>query len=130
MSNLILSDIKDNILNITLNNPSSQNTLSLDIIKRLYKDYTKRYLNKILLSAVLALILAASTSSVAYLLDPAIKELFINKSETLIFIIPTLIVIAFFIKGISLYTAKFIMIGVAEDIKRDLQNKKRQWSYH
>ena len=35
MSNLILSDIKDNILNITLNNPSSQNTLSLDIIKSL-----------------------------------------------------------------------------------------------
>ncbi len=93
-----------------------------EILKRLYKEYTKRYLNKILLSAVLALILAASTSSVAYLLDPAIKELFINKSETLIFIIPTLIVIAFFIKGISLYTAKFIMIGVAEDIKRDLQN--------
>ena len=35
MSNLILSEIKDNILNITLNNPSSQNTLSLDIIKSL-----------------------------------------------------------------------------------------------
>ena len=33
MSNLILSDLKDNILNITLNNPSSQNTLSLDVIK-------------------------------------------------------------------------------------------------
>ena len=67
------------------------------------------------------MILAASTSSVAYLLDPAIKE-FINKSETLLIIIPILIVIAFFVKGISLYTAKVIMIGVAEDIKRDLQN--------
>ena len=75
-----------------------------EILKRLYKEYTKRYLNKILISAVLALILAASTSSVAYLLDPAIKELFINKSETLIIIIPILIVIAFFVKGISLYT--------------------------
>ena len=95
---------------------------NIEILKRLYKEYTKKYLNKILLSAALALILAASTSSVAYLLDPAIKELFINKSETLIYIIPSLIVIAFFVKGISLYSAKFIMIGVAEDVKRDLQN--------
>ncbi len=93
-----------------------------EILKRLYKQYTKKYLNKIFASAVLALILAASTSSVAYLLDPAIKELFINKSETLIFIIPSLIIVAFFVKGISLYSAKFIMIGVAEDVKRDLQN--------
>ena len=95
---------------------------SKEIFIRLYKQYTKKYLNKILISAILSLILAASTSSVAYLLDPAIKELFINKSETLIFIIPLLIIIAFFVKGISLYSAKFIMIGVAEDVKRDLQN--------
>ena len=93
-----------------------------EILKRLYKDYTKKYLKKILVSAILALILAGSTSSVAYLLDPAIKELFINKSETLIFIIPGLIIIAFFLKGISLYLAKYIMIGVAENVKRDLQN--------
>ena len=95
---------------------------SKEIFIRLYKQYTKKYLNKILISAVLSLILAASTSSVAYLLDPAIKELFINKSETLIFINPLLIIIAFFTKGGSLYFAKFIMIGVAEDVKRDLQN--------
>ena len=94
----------------------------IEILKRLYKDYTKKYLKKILASAILALILAGSTSSVAYLLDPAIKELFINKSETLIFIIPGLIIIAFFLKGISLYLAKYIMIGVAENVKRDLQN--------
>ena len=93
-----------------------------EILKRLYKEYTKKYLKKIIISGILAILLAGSTSSVAYLLDPAIKELFINKSETLIFIIPSLIIIAFCIKGISLYSAKFIMIGVAEDIKRDLQN--------
>ena len=93
-----------------------------EIFKRLYKEYTKKYLKQILLSAILALILAGSTSSVAYLLDPAIKELFINKSETLIFIIPSLIIVAFFLKGTSLYLAKFIMIGVAENVKRDLQN--------
>ena len=92
------------------------------ILKRLYRNYTKKYLKKILLSVFFSLILAASTSSVAYLLDPAINELFINKSSTLIVIIPLLIVLAFSIKGASLYIAKVIMINVSEEVRKDLQN--------
>tara|TARA_B100000963_G_C22629021_1_gene673917 strand:+ start:294 stop:2033 length:1740 start_codon:yes stop_codon:yes gene_type:complete len=91
------------------------------ILQRLYKSYTKKYLKKILLAAFFSLTLAASTSSVAYLLDPAINELFINKSETLLYIIPCLIVLAFAIKGGSLYLAKVIMINVSEEVKKDIQ---------
>ena len=91
------------------------------ILKRLYKDYTKKYLSKILLSVFFSILLAGSTSSVAYLLDPAIKELFIKKSENLIFIIPGLIVLAFLIKGSSLYLAKVIMINVSEEVRKDIQ---------
>ncbi len=91
------------------------------ILKRLYKDYTKKYLNKILISVFFSIILAASTSSVAYLLDPAIKELFINKSQNLIIIIPALIILAFMIKGASLYLAKVIMIKVSEEVRKDIQ---------
>ena len=61
----------------------------IEILKRLYKDYTKKYLKNILTS-VFTLILAASTSTVAYLLDPAIKELFINQNKNLIYIIQDL----------------------------------------
>tara|TARA_B100001057_G_scaffold436248_1_gene467171 strand:- start:556 stop:2295 length:1740 start_codon:yes stop_codon:yes gene_type:complete len=91
------------------------------ILKRLYKNYTKKYLKKIILAAFFSITLAASTSSVAYLLDPAINELFINKSETLLYIIPALIVLAFTIKGGSLYLAKVIMINVSEEVKKDIQ---------
>ena len=94
---------------------------NIDILKRLYKNYTKKYFPKILLSIFFSLLLAASTSAVAYLLDPAIKELFIKQSSSLIYIIPLLIILAFTIKGISLYSAKVIMIGVAEEVKKDVQ---------
>jgi ATP-binding cassette, subfamily B, bacterial MsbA len=94
---------------------------NLDIIKRLYKDYTKKYLNKILLSVFFTLIVAASTSSIAWLLDPAVKKLFIEKNQTLILIIPGLIILAFAMKGTSLYLARITMIGVAEDIKALIQ---------
>ena len=94
---------------------------SIQIFKRLYKDYTKKYLPKIFLSVFFSLLLAGSTSAIAYLLDPAINELFIKQSSTLIFTIPLLIIAAFAIKGISLYLAKIIMIGVAEEVKKEIQ---------
>ena len=92
-----------------------------EIFKRLYRDYTKKYLKNILVSVFFSILLAGSTSAIAYLLDPAIKELFINKDQKLILLIPILIILAFFIKGISLYLAKVIMINVAEEVRKDVQ---------
>ena len=94
---------------------------SFQILKRLYLSYTKKYLKRILLSVFFTVLLAASTSSVAYLLDPAIKSLFIEQKKSLIYIIPGLIVLAFAIKGTSLYLAKIIMINVSENVRKDIQ---------
>ena len=93
----------------------------IKIFKRLYKDYSKKYLNKIILSALLSILVAASTSSIAWLLDPAIKKIFIEKDQSLLIIIPLSIILAFAVKGISLYAARAIMISVAEEIKKTLQ---------
>ena len=92
-----------------------------EIYKRLYNDYSKKYLNKIILSAFFSILVAASTSSIAWLLDPAIKKLFIEKDQSLIFLIPLMIIIAFGVKGFSLYLAKATMIDVGESIKKKLQ---------
>ena len=92
-----------------------------EIYKRLYKDYSKKYLNKIFLSAFLSILVAGSTSAIAWLLDPAIKKLFIDKDQSLLILIPLMIIIAFTTKGLSLYFAKATMIGVGESIKKKLQ---------
>ena len=94
---------------------------NIQILKRLYKDYTKKHLNKIIFALLLSVAVAASTSSIAYLLDPAIKEIFIKKDQTMLLIIPILIVIAFVTKGLSLYLAKTTMIGVSEEVRKDVQ---------
>tara|TARA_E500000178_G_scaffold17498_1_gene16684 strand:- start:311 stop:2050 length:1740 start_codon:yes stop_codon:yes gene_type:complete len=91
------------------------------ILKRLYRDYTRKFVNKILISVFFSLLVAGSTSAIAYLLDPAIKKIFLEKDQTLILIIPVLIVVAFAVKGVSLYLAKIIMIGVAEEVRKDMQ---------
>jgi len=92
-----------------------------EIYKRLYKDYSKKYLNKIILSALFSILVAGSTSAIAWLLDPAIKKLFIEKDQSLIFFIPLMIIVAFTTKGLSLYLAKATMISVGEEIKKSLQ---------
>ena len=94
---------------------------NLEILKRLFKDYTIKYLNKIILAVFFSILVAGSTSATAWLLDPAIEKIFINKDQTLILVIPFLIVIAFATKGISLYMAKFLMITVSEEVKKRIQ---------
>ena len=93
----------------------------VQILKRLYKDYTKKHLKKIILALLLSVAVAGSTSAIAYLLDPAIKEIFIKKDQTMILIIPILIVLAFATKGLSLYVAKTTMIWVSEEVRKDVQ---------
>ena len=94
---------------------------NLEILKRLYKDYTKKYLNKIFLAVLFSVLVAGSTSATAWLLDPAIDKIFINKDQSLLLIIPLLIILAFATKGISLYLAKVTMIKVAEEVKKEIQ---------
>ena len=91
---------------------------NLQIFKRLYRDYTKKYLNKIFLAVFFSILVAGSTSATAWLLDPAIDKIFLNKDQSLLLIIPLLIIVAFATKGISLYMAKVIMINVADEVKK------------
>ncbi len=94
---------------------------NLDILKRLYRSYTKKFMGKIFLALIFSIILAGSTSSIAWLLDPAIKKIFVDKDQNLILIIPALIIIAFACKAISLYMARVLMIRVGEDIRKIIQ---------
>ena len=91
------------------------------IIKRLYKDYTLKHSKKIIYAIFFSILVAGSTSAIAYLLDPAIEKIFINQDLKLMYIIPVVIVIAFFSKGMSLYVAKVLMIQVSQELKADVQ---------
>ncbi len=93
----------------------------IDVLKRLFFNYTKKHLKIIAISIFFAMLVAGSTSAIAYLLDPAIEKIFIEKDQALILIIPILIIIAFATKGLALYIAKVLMIGISEEVRKDLQ---------
>ena len=94
---------------------------NIEILKKLYNEYTKQFVPKILFSVFFSLLVAGSTSAIAWLLDPAIKKIFIEKDQTLILLIPAAIIIAFTTKGLSLYIAKTTLIKVGQEVTKILQ---------
>ena len=93
------------------------------ILKRLYREHVRHHIKKILIALVLSIIVAGSTSATAWLLDPAVKKIFIDKDKTLAWLIPVWIVLAFSSKGISLYLARINVIKVGNNIAGELQKK-------
>ena len=92
-------------------------------LKRLYKNYTKKYLSKIFIALFLSVVVAGSTSATAYLLDPAIKKIFIDQDKTFAILVPFLIILAFSSKGISLYLARSLVIDLGFKIKQKIMGE-------
>ena len=93
------------------------------ILQRLYKEYVRKHLKKILIALVLSIIVAGSTSGIAWLLDPAVKKIFIEQDKVFSWSIPILIIVAFTSKGLSLYFARINIIRVGEEVAGALQKK-------
>ncbi|MDA7606763.1 ABC transporter ATP-binding protein/permease [Pelagibacteraceae bacterium] len=96
------------------------------ILKRLYRGYVKKHFKKILIALALSLIVALNTSAIAWLLDPAVKKIFIDKDVTYAWLIPLAIIVAFSGKGASLYFARVIMIKIAAQIGGEVQQQIAQ----
>ncbi len=93
------------------------------ILKRLYYEYVRRHLKRIFLALILSIIVAGSTAGIAWLLDPAVKKIFIEQNKVFAWSIPVLIVIAFSSKGLSLYFARINILKVGEEVAGELQKK-------
>ena len=94
---------------------------NIELIKRIFKTQVKKYLSQILIIFLFIIISAISTSAVAWLLDPAIKKIFIEKDTTLLIIIPALIVLAFLIKSISIYIIRIKTIKISFNITKNIK---------
>ncbi len=93
------------------------------ILKRLFREYVRKHVKRILIALILSIIVAGSTSGIAWLLDPAVKKIFIDQDRTLAWIIPVLIIVAFTSKGLSLYLARISIIRVGEEVAGELKKK-------
>ena len=93
------------------------------ILHRIFREYVKKHIKRILIALVLSIIVAGSTAGIAWLLDPAVKKIFIEQNRVFSWSIPLLIIIAFCSKGLSLYFARINIIRVGEEVAGALQKK-------
>ena len=91
------------------------------ILIRLFNSYVKKHFFKILIALVLSFGVAGGTAAIAWLLDPAVKKIFIEQDKTMILLIPAAIVFAFSIKGLSLFFARTILIKIANEVVKVFQ---------
>ena len=93
------------------------------ILKRLYKQYVRYHVKRLMICLILSVMIAGTSSSIAWLLDPAVKKIFIDKDETMSWLIPVAIIITFASKGLSLYFARVNIIRVGQEVAGALQKK-------
>ena len=88
---------------------------------RLYKYYIKEHLLKIFFTLILSLLVSGATAAIAWLLDPAIKKIFVEQDKSMMLLIPIAIAITFSVKGGSLYMARVILIKVSNEVVKKMQ---------
>ena len=93
------------------------------ILLRLYFSYSRKYIWLLIGALALSMCVAGSTAAIAWLLDPAIKKMFIDQDKSMMIFIPIAIVSAFMIKGYALYNARIILIKIASKIVYTMQNQ-------
>jgi len=93
------------------------------ILLRLYNNYVKKHFNKLVLSLLLSLVVAGATATIAWLLDPAIKKIFIDHDKTMMLLIPIAIALTFSVKGGSLYFARTILIRISNEVVKNMQTE-------
>ena len=95
---------------------------------RLYIQYVKKHLYKLIVALILSFGVAGGTAAIAWLLDPAIKKIFIEQDKTMLVLIPMAIVLAFCTKGLSLFFARTILIRIGNEVV--LLYSKIRHTYH
>ena len=93
------------------------------ILIRLFKDSIKPYTVRLFSSLFFMVIIALATGATAWLLDPAIDKIFLDKDESMLLLIPIAIIITLFIKSVATYIQIILLNGVAQNIIADTQIK-------
>jgi len=98
----------------------------LELINRIFRTQVKKYIPELSITFVFIILTSLTTAATAWLLDPAIKEIFENKNRQMLYLIPLAIVFTFIIKAFSIYGTRIITIKVGIKIIKNIQTLMAQ----
>jgi ATP-binding cassette, subfamily B, bacterial MsbA len=98
----------------------------LELVNRIFKTQVKKYIPELSVTFIFIVLTSLTTAATAWLLDPAIKEIFENKNKQMLYLIPVAIVFTFIIKAFSIYGTRIITIKVGIKIIKNIQTLMAQ----
>jgi len=98
----------------------------LELVNRIFKTQVKKYIPELSITFIFIVLTSLTTAATAWLLDPAIKEIFENKNREMLYLIPLAIVFTFIIKAFSIYGTRIITIKVGIKIIKNIQTLMAQ----
>ena len=93
----------------------------IDLVKRIFKTQVRKYIPEISITFVFIILTSLTTAATAWLLNPAIKEIFENKNTTMLYLIPLAIVFTFVLKAFAVYGTRILTIKIGIKIIRNIQ---------
>lgn len=93
----------------------------IDLLKRIFRTQIRKYFKQIVIIFLFIILSAMATTAVAWLLDPAIKKIFIEKDKVMLYVIPVAIICAFAIKSLSVFVVRIKTIKIAYSVIKNIQ---------
>ena len=93
----------------------------LDLVNRIFRTQVKKYIPELSLTFIFIILTSLTTAATAWLLDPAIKEIFENKNTKMLYLIPIAIVLTFILKAFAIYGTRIVTIKVGIKIIKNIQ---------
>jgi len=84
--------------------------------------YVKPYKSRLVIAMICMVIVASMAGAQAYMIKPLLDEIFINKDQTMLTLVPLAILGIFFVKGFFYYIYNYFLIRVGQSVIRDLRN--------
>ncbi len=110
-----------------LNNFGSSETKNTWYYTKRCLQYFRPYIFRIVMSIISMGVVAACTGAAAYLVQPALDEIFINKNKQALMTIPLLVILVFALKGIfrmiQIYQMQYSAFKVLEQLRNELYSK-------
>jgi subfamily B ATP-binding cassette protein MsbA len=93
------------------------------LVGRLLDRHVRRHWKRLALAAICMALTAGATALNAWMMEPVLDKVFVERNSAMLYIIPGIVVLAALVKGLSSYAQGILLNFVGQRIIADLQTK-------
>ena len=92
------------------------------LVRRLIRDYLRRYARRLMLGILCMVVMAVATAGIAWLMEPVLEQVFVEQNRAMLIVLPVALGALFAAMAAAAYGEGYLIKGVAQRISADIQN--------